>query len=107
MLDSESKARAFYWMGQSYEQLGNYQAAVVEYLKVPYLARGGGMWIVTAQLKAAECYTRIDRPDAARDIYTKVLNNHGPNSNWGKLAQKGLDEINGTAQTQSPDGEGN
>jgi tetratricopeptide (TPR) repeat protein len=101
MLDGESKARAFYWMGQSYEQLGNFQAAVVEYLKVPYLARAGGMWIVTAQLKAAECYRRIDRPDAAREIYTKVLNNHGANSNWGKLAQQGLDAINGTPQTNN------
>jgi tetratricopeptide (TPR) repeat protein len=101
MLDSESKARAFYWMGQSYEQLGNFQAAVVEYLKVPYLARAGGMWIVTAQLKAAECYRRIDRPDAAREIYTKVLNNHGANSNWGKLAQQGIDAIDGTAQTNN------
>ena len=50
--DSESRARAFYWMGTSYERLGDYQSAVVEYLKVPYLATGGGMWIVTAQLKA-------------------------------------------------------
>jgi tetratricopeptide (TPR) repeat protein len=97
MLDGENKAWAFYWMGQSYEQLRNYQAAVVEYLKVPYLAGAGGMLIPTAQLKAAECYGRIDRPDAARDIYTKVLNNHGPSSNWGKLAQKGLDELDGKA----------
>jgi tetratricopeptide (TPR) repeat protein len=106
MLDSESKARAFYWMGQSYEQLGNFQAAVVEYLKVPYLARSGGMWIVTAQLKAAECYARIDRPDAAREIYTKVLTNHGANSNWGKAAQKGLDAIDGAAQNTSSGGGG-
>lgn len=92
-LDDETKSRAFYWMGQCHERLGDFQAAVVEYLKVPYLARAGGMWVVTAQLKAAECYTKINRDDAARDLYTKVLRAHGPNSNWGKLAQKGLDGI--------------
>lgn len=97
MLDSENKAWAFYWMGQSYEQLGRLQAAVVEYLKVPYLAGAGGMLIPTAQLKAAECYGRINRPDAARELYTKVLNANGANSNWGKLAQKGLDQLDGTA----------
>ena len=73
-LQDEAKSRAFYWMGQSYERLGDYQSAVVEYLKVPYLSRSGGMWVVTAQLKAAECYTRIDRDGAARDLYGKVLN---------------------------------
>jgi hypothetical protein len=51
------------------------------------------MWIVTAQLKAAECYVKIERKDAARDIYSKVLRNHGADSNWGKLARKGLDGI--------------
>jgi tetratricopeptide (TPR) repeat protein len=103
-LDSESKAWAFYWVGQSYEQLGNTQAAVVEYLKVPYLAKSGGMLIVTAQLKAAECYAKISRPGAARDLYTKVLNAHGANSNWGKLAQKGLAGLDGSAQNSNPGG---
>jgi len=105
-LQDEAKSRAFYWMGQCYERLGDYQSAVVEYLKVPYLARSGGMWVVTAQLKAAECYTKIDRDEAARDLYTKVLRAHGPTSNWGKLAQKGLDGIDGkTVDAQSGGGE--
>jgi len=105
LLDSESKARAFYWMGTSYEQLGDYQSAVVEYLKVPYLASGGGMWIVTAQLKAAECYVKLERPDAARDIYNKVIRNHGANSNWGKISQKALDELGETTQSNAGGGQ--
>jgi tetratricopeptide (TPR) repeat protein len=100
LLDSEAKARAFYWMGTSYEQLGDYQSAVIQYLKVPYMGSGGGLWIVTAELKAAECYTRIDRNDAAREIYNRVIRNHGAGSNWGKLAQKGLDSID---QSESND----
>jgi hypothetical protein len=79
---------------------------VVEYLKVPYLARSGGMWVVTAQLKAAECYTKMDRDDAARELYTKVLRAHGPNSNWGKLAQKGIDGIDGKTAEGQPSGGG-
>jgi len=103
LLDSESRARAFYWMGMSYERMNDYQSAVVEYLKVPYLATGGGMWIVTAQLKAAECYTHIERPKAARDIYAKVLRSHGADSNWGKIAQKGLNELASAANTGGGD----
>jgi tetratricopeptide (TPR) repeat protein len=100
LLDSEAKARAFYWMGTSYEQLGDYQSAVVQYLKVPYLASGGGLWVVTAELKAAECYVKIDRSDAAREIYNRVIRKHGAGSNWGKLAKRGLDSI---AQDESDD----
>jgi TolA-binding protein len=104
LLDTESRARAFYWMGTSYEQLGDYQSAVVEYLKVPYLASGGGMWVVTAQLKAADCYIKIDRDDAAREIYGKVIRAHGATSNWGGMAQKKLDELNAAAQTSGDGG---
>jgi hypothetical protein len=80
-------------MGTSYEQLGDFNSAVVQYLKVPYLASGGGLWVVTAELKAAECYVKIGRGDAAREIYNRIIRNHGAGSNWGKLAQKGLDSI--------------
>jgi tetratricopeptide (TPR) repeat protein len=93
LLDTEAKARAFYWMGTSYEQLGDYQQAVVQFLKVPYLAGGGGLWVVTAELKAAECYVKIGRDDAARDIYNRVIRKYGAGSDWGKLAKKGLDGL--------------
>jgi TolA-binding protein len=101
MLDSDTKARAFYWMGTSYERLGDDQSAVVQYLKVPYLASGGGLWVVTAELKAAECYTRIDRNDAAREIYNRVIQKYGAGSNWGKLARRGLDGIDQKENEQS------
>jgi len=101
LLDGEAKARAFYWMGTSYERLGDYQSAVVQFLKVPYLASGGGLWVVTAELKAAECYARIDRDDAAREIYNRVMQKYGAGSNWGRLAKKGLDALDDDANEQS------
>jgi TolA-binding protein len=104
LLDSEAKARAFYWMGTSYEQLGDFQSAVIEYLKVPYLHPGEGLWVVTAQLKAAECYAQIDREDAAREIYEKVIRQYGADSNWGKLAKKGIESIDGTTRKSNAGG---
>ena len=58
------------------------------------------MWVVTAELKAAECYAKIGRIDASKEIYNRVINKYGAGSNWGKLARKGLDglENNGTTQ---------
>lgn len=104
LLDGEAKARAYYWMGTSYEQLGDYQSAVVEYLKVPFLHPGEGLWVVTAQLKAAECYAKLDRKDAARDIYNKVIRQYGATSNWGQQAQKGIDEMDGAARDTNSGG---
>jgi tetratricopeptide (TPR) repeat protein len=108
LLDSEAKARAFYWMGASYERMGDYQQAVVQYLKVPYLASSGGLWVVTAELKAAECYARIDRDDSAREIYNRVIARYGAGSNWGKLAKDGLealdDDDNNNQQSRNSDG---
>jgi tetratricopeptide (TPR) repeat protein len=101
LLDSDAKARAFYWMGTSYERMGDYQSAVVQYLRVPYLASGGGLWVVTAELKAAECYGRIDRDDAAREIYNRVILKYGAGSNWGKLAKKGIDSLDQKANEHS------
>jgi len=106
LLDTEAKARAFYWIGTSYERMGDYQQAVVEFLKVPYLASGGGLWVVTAELKAAECYGRIDRDDAAREIYNRVIARYGAGSNWGKLAKKGLDGLDDEANEQSRNTDG-
>jgi tetratricopeptide (TPR) repeat protein len=103
LLDSEARARAFYWMGTSYEQLGDFQSAVVQYLKVPYLARGGGLWVVTAELKAAECYAKIGRIDASKEIYNRVITKYGAGSNWGKLARKGLDGLENNGATKQSD----
>jgi tetratricopeptide (TPR) repeat protein len=106
LLDSEAKARAFYWMGTSYERMGDYQSAVVQFLKVPYLASGGGLWVVTAELKAAECYAKIERDEAAREIYNRVINKYGAGSNWGKLARKGLDSLDNNVNEQSRNTDG-
>ena len=97
ILDDAARARAYYWMGQSHEQLGDWRAAVVDYLRVPYLASGSGMWVVTARLKAAECYRKLGRNRAAREIYEKVLRTHGAASNWGRLARKALDALDAEA----------
>jgi tetratricopeptide (TPR) repeat protein len=106
LLDTEAKARAFYWIGTSYERMGNYQEAVVQFLKVPYLASGGGLWVVTAELKAAECYAKIERDDAAREIYNRVISRYGAGSNWGKLARKGLDSLDDESNQQSRNTDG-
>jgi tetratricopeptide (TPR) repeat protein len=93
-LEGEDRARAYYWIGICHQTLGDYSSAIVEYLKVPYLLPSEAMWAVTSQLKAAECYVAIGRYESAKEIYTRVVQKFGASSNWGRVADKALRELN-------------
>ena len=97
-LTEEQQGRAHYWAGISLKNLGRYDDAVREFLRVPYL-RTGGMWGVTSKLEAAVCYERLGRFDEAKGIYTQVVSSHGANSDWGSIAKKSLDRLE-TGQQQ-------
>jgi TolA-binding protein len=94
LVEGEDRARAYYWLGTCHQTLGDCTSAIVEYLKVPYLLPGEAMWAVTAQLKAAECYVAIQRYDSAKEIYNRVIQKFGAASNWGRVADKALREMN-------------
>ena len=106
LVEGEDRARAYYWTGVCHQNLGDFQSAIVEFLKVPYLTPGQGMWGVTAELKAAECYMAIQRYESARNIYANVLQRYGAGSNWGKVAQKALTDIDNIEQKQEKSGGG-
>ena len=105
-LEGEDRARAYYWIGTCFQTLGDYSSAIVEYLKVPYLLPGEAMWAVTSQLKAAECYLAIQRYDSAKEIYTRVVQKFGAASNWGRVADKALRELNAGAPGTAGQNEG-
>ncbi|MFH1754545.1 MAG: tetratricopeptide repeat protein [Candidatus Latescibacterota bacterium] len=106
ILEGEDRARAYYWTGVCHQNLGDFQSAIVEFLKVPYLTPGQGMWGVTSQLKAAECYMAIQRYESARNIYSSVVQRYGAGSNWGKVAQKALTDIDNIEQKSNKSGGG-
>lgn len=100
--DEEQQGRAHYWAGTSLKSLRRYDDAIREFLRVPYL-RTGGNWGVTAKLEAAACYELAGDPGQAKPIYESVLQAHGPNSDWGRVAADGLKRI---AEGKAPAGAG-
>lgn len=100
--DEEQQGRAHYWAGTSLKSLRRYDDAIREFLRVPYL-RTGGNWGVTAKLEAAACYELAGDPAQAKPIYESVLQAHGPNSDWGRVAADGLKRI---AEGAKPPGAG-
>jgi len=100
-VSEEQRGRSHYWAGVSLKNLGRYAEAVREFLRVPYL-RTGGMWGVTSKLEAAACCERLGETDEALKIYRDVIRNHGPASDWGRVASEAVRRI--TGETPGRDG---
>lgn len=98
-LDEEGQAYAVFWIADGLDRLGRHQEAATEFLRIPYLYANQGMLPVTAQLKAGEAYEKVPDAAAARSLYERVLRSHGPQSDWGREAQKRLDRL----QAQAPE----
>jgi TolA-binding protein len=88
----EQQGRAHYWAGMSLKNLGRYDEAIREFLRVPYL-KTGGMWGVTSKLEAAACCEAKGDLAQAKTIYESVLAAHGPASDWGRVSADGLKRI--------------
>jgi TolA-binding protein len=88
----EQQGRAHYWAGMSLKNIGRYDEAIREFLRVPYL-KTGGMWGVTSKLEAASCCEAKGDLAQAKTIYESVLSANGPASDWGKVASDGLKRI--------------
>lgn len=98
----EQRGRSHYWTGISLKNLGRYDEAVREFLRVPYL-NTGGMWGVTSKLEAALCYERLGQIEQAVQIYERIVTAHGESSDWGSIARKALDRINQGRDTKQQD----
>ncbi len=62
------------------------------------------MWGITSKLEAAICYERLGQTEQAVEIYERIVAAHGENSDWGSIAKKSLDRINGVNQDSGEPG---
>ena len=88
--DAETKAALRFYIGQCRAMSGNYEQAVVEYLKVAYLHRSQAMWAVTAEYEAAKAYEKLHRFREAGNLYQRIITRYGPESEWAQAAEKRL-----------------
>jgi TolA-binding protein len=88
----EQQGRAHYWAGMTLKNMGRYDDAIREFLRVPYL-KTGGMWGVTSKLEAAGCCEAKGDLAQAKTIYESVLAANGPASDWGRVASDGLKRV--------------
>ena len=85
---AEDKPEILYWIATCYGKLGEYQRAITEYLKVPYLYSGIGKWGVTAEFEAARLYERQGDYAKALSLYKKIVRSDGEQGRFGRQAKE-------------------
>lgn len=92
--EEQDQAEVQYYIGRCFMEMGNFERAASEYLKVKYLTQPTKLpWHVTAQYEAGLCFIRLEKIDQAKNILRQIVNEQGAESNFGRFARQKLEEL--------------
>ncbi len=91
--DSEQEARLRWWLAETLFAMGNYEEAVLEYMKVAILNEDQFLFAVTARLKAADSYAHLGQQETAIDLYQQIITRYGADSDYGRLATEHMENV--------------
>ncbi len=90
----EDEAEIQYNIADTYFAMGNFEQALLEYLRIPYLTMGAKFdWASAAKSQAAECYVKLKKYQEAVGLYEEILKKNGANSEYGLFAKQRIEEI--------------
>jgi TolA-binding protein len=100
--DADTEAEVRYYIGEAYFSKGDYQQAILEFLKVPYLVtRKTKMdWTATSYYMAGQSYEKMARYDQALTMYQQIINRPGIDAAFKAAAQKEIDRVNALVKTK-------
>lgn len=97
----EDEAEIQFHIGETYFAMGNFEQALLEYLRIPYLALGVKFdWATAAKGQAAECYARLNKLPEAIQMYEEIIKKHGANSEYGRFARQRITELQKLSKSQ-------
>lgn len=93
--ESSLEAELRYDIGEAYYNKGDYQQAILEFLKVPYLVskRGKVDWIATSFYMAGQSYEKISKFDEAVSMYQQIIDRSGIDATFKAGARKEIDRV--------------
>lgn len=93
--NSSVEAELRYYIGEAYFYKGDYQQAIIEFLKVPYLAgrRGKMDWISAAYYMAGQSYEKMAKFDQAITMYQQIIERKDTDSEFKVAAQKEINRV--------------
>ncbi len=92
--DFETEAEIQYWIGKCFYNMGQFEQAIFEFLKVKYLSKPTQLpWDTTALYEAGLAYTKLDKPQEALKLFQKIVEQEGATSDLGRIARERIKEI--------------
>lgn len=96
--EPRDEAEIQYWIGKCHAEMGRFDEAIFEFLKVKYLCPPTRLpWAATALYEAGMAYLRLQRPDSARQMFTRIVQSEGVTSDLGRIAKQRADAIESDA----------
>ncbi|HTX18756.1 MAG TPA: tetratricopeptide repeat protein [Bacteroidota bacterium] len=91
--DFESEIR--YYLGESYFDKGDYQQAILEFLKVPYLISKKTKidWTPNSYYMSAQSYEKMGKFDQALNMYQQIIDKPGIDPAFKTAAQKEINRV--------------
>ena len=82
-------SEARFYIGESFQNLGEYRQAIEAYYKVSYHgADGSAQWITSADFQRAKCHESLSEFKTAIAIYNRVIQREGGSTPQGEMANE-------------------
>ncbi len=97
----EDEAEIQFNIAETYFAKGNFEQALLEYLRIPYLTLGKKFdWASAAKSQGAECYVKLSKYDEALNLYNEIIKTSGSGSEYGIFAKQRMDQIRALTKTK-------
>ena len=88
-LTSNDASEARFYVGESYQNLGDYRKAIEAFYKVSYHgANGSSQWITSADFQRAKCHESLSEYPTAIAIYKRIIQREGGSTPQGEMANE-------------------
>ncbi|MBF8295511.1 MAG: hypothetical protein HW389_2056 [Bacteroidetes bacterium] len=93
--EADLEAEVRYYIGESYFYKGDYQQAILEFLKVPYLVTKKTKvdWTATSYYMAGQSYEKMSKFDQAITMYKQIISRPGIDATFKTGAQREIDRV--------------
>jgi tetratricopeptide (TPR) repeat protein len=90
----EDEAEIQFNIAETFWAMGNFEQALLEYLRIPYLTLGKKFdWASAAKSQAGECYVKLSKYEEAIRLYEDIIRTNGMTSDYGKYSAQRIEQI--------------
>ncbi len=98
--DADLEGEIRYYIGEAFFGKGDYERAVLEFLKVPYLVTKKGRvdWTANAFYMSGQSYEKMEKYVEAVGMYKQIVDRSGIDQTFKAAALKEIDRVNSLAK---------